>query len=343
MTKPRVLLAGHLPPPMGGIAAYCQALLGSTLADRVDLRFVQTSSQRRPFSTSGRATWKNLAEAFRDCGRFVGACLAHRPEIVHICTAPGLSFLKNSVCVMSARLLGIRVVLHPHCGLAKLYSGPSFWKWYCTRIFRLSSCVLVLSREWFALQDLLPKTRVRYLPNAMDIRPYLKIAAERSGARNGAVRLLYLGYLGEDKGTFDLLEAFDALEFKPAKVVLNLVGDFLTDQDKLRLEEKIVRVDLRGKECRLLPPAYGDAKLALFREADIFVYPSHYEGMPMAVLEAIAAGLPVVATAAGGIPDRITDGGTVFWCRSGPRVISAGPSSSYAATSACAPSSATGT
>ena len=160
MIKPRVLLAGHLPPPMGGIATYCQALLGSALADRVDLRFVQTSSQRRPFSTSGKATWKNLAEAFRDCGRFVGACLAHRPEAVHICTAPGLSFLKNSVCVMSARLLGIRVVLHPHCGFGKLYSGTAFWKWYCTRIFRLASAVLVLSREWFALRALLPRTSI---------------------------------------------------------------------------------------------------------------------------------------------------------------------------------------
>src|SRR4030042_2938072 len=133
--KPRVILAGHLPPMIGGIATFCQALLNSSLADRVDLRFVQTSPQGRPLLSSGKANWKNLRDAIRDCGRFFGACLTHRPVIAHICTAYGLSFLKHSMCVVFARVVGCHVILHPHCSFAKLYAGSSFWKWYCIRIF----------------------------------------------------------------------------------------------------------------------------------------------------------------------------------------------------------------
>lgn len=308
MTKLRIILAGALPPPMGGIATYCRTLLGSTLAEKVDLRFVRTSSQHRPLLATGQATWENLVEALRDGRRFLAACLAHRPAVVHLCTAPGLSFLKNSLHVVIARILGSRVILHPHCSYDTLYSGPFLWNWYCTRICRLSSAVLALSKEWFRIRDKLPGITVHYLPNAIDVRTYQKIAAGRTAGDRRSVQILYLGYLGEAKGTFDLLEAFESMDLSQGAAVLNLVGDFLTRQDKSRFEEWGGRCSARGKDCRLLPAVNGADKLARFQEADIFVYPSHHEGMPMAILEAMAAGLPVVATAVGGIPDRITNG-----------------------------------
>ncbi len=306
--KPRVLLAGHLPPPVGGIGTFCQALLASRLTDMVDLRFVLTSCQSRTLKDTGIATWQNFIEAIKDCGRFAGACLAHRPAVTHICTAPELSFLKHSFCAVFARLTGSRVVLHPHCSFARLYAGGPFWKWYCTRIFGLSSVVITLSNEWSLLQKLLPRTRVIYLPNAIDIRPYQELAAERSPDADRPLELLYLGYLGEKKGTFDLLAAFETMDAGQRKVVLNLVGEFLTIPDQRGLEEAVGRFAQAGKECRLWPPAFWKAKLARFEKADIFIYPSHDEGMPMAILEAMAAGLPVVAAAVGGIPDLIRDG-----------------------------------
>jgi len=70
LKKTRVLLSGHLAPPVGGIATFCQALLDSALAGLVDLRFVQTSSRRRALASSGQATWTNAFEAVKDCGRF---------------------------------------------------------------------------------------------------------------------------------------------------------------------------------------------------------------------------------------------------------------------------------
>jgi len=308
MIKPRVILAGHLPPPIGGIATFCQALLSSTLADHVDLRFVQTSSQRRSLLSSGQATWKNIVEAIADCGRFFGACIAHRPVIAHICTAPGLSFLKHSLCVIFARVVGCRVILHPHCSFTKLYAGTSFWKWYCTQIFRLSSGMIALSKEWFALRELLPEVRIYYLPNAIDIRPYRKIASRRSWTKQRQIQLLYLGYFGEAKGTYDLLDALKMMDVGECQVILNLVGGFLKHQDKDRLAEMASHVTDDGKTCCLMPPVSGEEKLACFEQADIFVFPSHHEGMPMAILEAMAAGLPVIATAVGGIPDLIANG-----------------------------------
>ena len=308
MKKLRVIVAGHLPPPVGGIATFCQALLNSTLENKVDLRFVQTSSQRRSLLSSGKATWENLVGATRDCGRFLMSCLVFHPAIAHICTSVGLSFLKHSLCVIFARVLGCRVILHPHCSFAKLYAGHSIWRWYCTQVFRLSNGIIALSKEWFALQKLLPKALIYYLPNAIDIRPYQKLASRRAWSQQQRIRLLYLGHLGEAKGTYDLLGALKLMDVGELQVILNLAGDFLTHQDKGRIMEMAGQFCDDRKTCILFPAVSGEKKLACFEEADIFVFPSHYEGMPMAILEAMAAGLPVIATAVGGIPDLIADG-----------------------------------
>jgi len=308
LKKTRVLLSGHLAPPLGGIATFCQALLDSALAGLVDLRFVQTSSRRRALASSGQATWTNAVEALKDCGRFVRACLAHRPDVVHVCTAVGASFLKNGFCVAFARAAGSRVVLHPHCSFEMLYAGPRIWRWYCDRIFRLSSAVVVLSKEWSALGERLPGVRISYLANAIDIGPYRVVAARRPRVEGGRIRLLYLGHIGKVKGTGDLLEAVEALDPGQCQVELELVGDPLPGEDEARLAAEAKAVSGPGKEARLLPPVSGQDKLACFERADIFVFPSHYEGMPMAVLEAMASGLPVVATAVGGVPELIRHG-----------------------------------
>ena len=111
--KPRILVSGHLPPPMGGIATFYQSLLNSSLPQKVDFCFVETSSQKRTLSQTGTFSFSNLMSAVSDYGRFTKAIIKHRPQLTHIATAFGLSFFKHSVCVIIARVFGSRVLIHP--------------------------------------------------------------------------------------------------------------------------------------------------------------------------------------------------------------------------------------
>jgi glycosyltransferase involved in cell wall biosynthesis len=307
--KLRVLISGHLPPPIGGMATYYQTLINSTLSEYVQFQFVQTSSQKRELSGSGRATFSNLIAAFRDCARFTQALVNFHPTIVHIGTAFGLSFLKHSYCVLVARILGKRVLLHPHCSLSVLYQERSkIWRWFFRNVIRLTDGIIVLSQEWLQLNSIVPGSKVFYLPNSIDSGLY-KSAREYhlgSNQRHGPSSILYLGYLGKAKGTFELIDAAQITHTRDPYMVFELVGSELTPGELSLLEEKVNTLGLQGT-VKLNGPADSIEKIEYFRNADIFVYPSYHEGTPMAILEAMASGLPIVASRVGGIPDVVSD------------------------------------
>ncbi len=307
VAKPRVLLSGHLPPPMSGIGTYYETLLGSSLPRQVSLQFIDTSSRRRPLSQTGSWSVSNLLSAVVDCIRFIKAVVVYRPEICHIATAFGLSFVKHSVCILVARVLGSKVLLHPHCSFYILYEQQGkAWQWFVRQIIGICHGVVALSNEWKGLQEVVPDCQIYYLPNAINLLDYIDVGREniKSKSERQCLHVLYLGYLGKAKGSFDLICAAKTILHQMEGVVFDLVGQ---EHAAGEMEQLNTRVAAAGLEqfIHIQSAVTGAEKIKLFRSADIFVYPSYHEGMPMAVIEAMACGLPIIATEVGGLPDLV--------------------------------------
>jgi glycosyltransferase involved in cell wall biosynthesis len=305
--KLKIVVSGHLPPPMGGVGMYYQTLLGSTLPAKVDLKFVETSAPNRPSSTTGRWSFSNIFSAFSDCFRFARAVMDHKPEVTHIATAFGLSFAKHSICVLIARLMHSKVLLHPHCSFLTLYSNTSkLWQWYVRQIIHLTDGVIALSTEWHQLEKYVPSCRVYNLPNGINLAPYYGVGSDRirSNENRLPLRILYLGHIGHMKGSFDLLSSAQKLIAQKDPVMFDLVGENLREGEIEQLKKQISDSG-SGPFIKVDPPAVGNTKIDLFRSVDVFVYPSYHEGMPMAIIEAMACGLPVIGTKVGGIPDLV--------------------------------------
>ncbi|MEM5775987.1 MAG: hypothetical protein AAGU05_13375, partial [Anaerolineaceae bacterium] len=206
----RVLVSGHIPPPMGGIAMFYKSLLESSLPQKVNLMFVQTSSHKRDLADAGKASWANVVSAVQDCVRFFKAVLRHKPQVSHIATAPGFSFLKHSLCVLIADLAGSKVLIHPHCSFAALYADmPGWWQAYVRFILKRTDGLIALSKEWEQIERVLPGLPVFLLPNAIKQDDYRLIARDRFSylPTRSVKNVLYLGYLGKAKGTYDLVES----------------------------------------------------------------------------------------------------------------------------------------
>jgi glycosyltransferase involved in cell wall biosynthesis len=304
---PRVLLAGHLPPPMSGIGSYYQTLLNSSLPRRINLRFIDTSLRRRPGSETGKWSFSNLMSAIGDCLRFTRAVIIYRPQICHIATSVGLSFLKHSVCVVIARVLGRKVLLHPHCSFYFFYERQGkVWQWFVRKVVGLCQGVVVLSHEWNKLQQVVPGCQTHYLPNAIDLSSYTDIGREKVESKNdtACAHILYLGHIGKEKGSFDLINAAKKILTQQKDVVFELAGMEQVKGDIEQLNSQIVAAGFE-QFIHICLHVVGPEKMQLFRSADIFVYPSYHEGMPIAVIEAMACGLPIVATQVGGLPDLV--------------------------------------
>jgi glycosyltransferase involved in cell wall biosynthesis len=208
-----------------------------------------------------------------------------------------------------ARRLGIPYVLKVHGSDLNVQAEHRLRRWQIRSALRHAGAVMAVSR---ALADKAialgaGATRVHVAYNGVD--GALFAPGSRSEARMrlglGGVDplLLYVGNLKASKGCLDLLEAFPALLKRRPQARLIYVGSGPCSAELLR------RMDALGctDHIKLVGAIAHDALGDWFRAADLLCLPSHNEGVPNVVLEAMACGTPIVATWVGGIPEVVPD------------------------------------
>lgn len=305
MTAPvtglRVLMIGPEPRVGGGISAVTGMILDSSLPARCLLTYLAEGTRAGALDKLRR--W--VAAVAREV-----TMLARRQvDVVHLQVGGGGSFYRHTVYLALARLAGRPVLFHWHipgdaAAATEVTGGNPFQGWLVRRALRWATVVLVLSESWqAALSGQLPtggvnSTRLVALHNPVDcaaIRP-----PSDPGLRSDAT-VLFLGDFSPRKGVRDLLAAAPAvLASHPTACFVITGGDPPSDVAALAAG--------LGAAVTFAGWVRGDEKLALLQEAALLALPSYAEGVPIAVLEAMAAALPVVTTPVGGIPDLIEDG-----------------------------------
>jgi glycosyltransferase involved in cell wall biosynthesis len=276
----------------GGVAAVVSVLRQHGLFERERVRYVAT---HREGSTGVKARgalagfWNTLL-----------ACVRQHPAVVHVHAASRASFVRKSIVLLIARLAGCKTIFHLHGGgfrqFATVEAGGLMRHWI-RHTLEASSVVITLSPGWARfVHGFAPRARVAVVPNSVPL-PAPSALPEEEG------RILFLGRLEPAKGVFELLAAGALLapRFPALRLVLGGEGD--ADAVRRRAAELGIgeRVELLG----WVGPQARDEQLA---RASVFCLPSHAEGLPMAMLEAMASGTAVVASSVGGIPETIADG-----------------------------------
>jgi glycosyltransferase involved in cell wall biosynthesis len=286
-----VLMVGTDLEGMGGVRAVVRGYVDGGLFQRHPCVYVA--------SHRAGSNWVKITTAVKAWLRV--AVLLHRMDapLVHVQTASRGSFWRKFVVCLLARLAGRPYIVHLHGGgFACFYKESGA---LARRLIRSTlahaALVIALSEEWREqLLRICPTARIEVLHNAVPVpdirRPRPREIIEPT--------LLFLGHILRDKGVYDLVRAFALIapKFPRAKLVLGGVGEVGTVKQLAAQLEILQRVS-----C----PGWLDVerKAAALAGSQVFLLPSYIEGMPMALLEAMSWGLPVIATPVGGIPQVV--------------------------------------
>ena len=292
-------MLGPAPSRRGGIAAVVAQYVDSWDSSKYRLRRIAT------YAPEATSPWAKIGIAMRALGEYVGVLWGEPPDVLHVHFSWRGSFYRKSIFILVARVLAVpRLVLHCHGGRFPAFyrSRTAPGRWWIRTTISAADQLLVVSNELRGFFDGLGLgVDVEVLPNPIFSPPDLGSSKVRSPL------VLSVGELREGKGTYDLLAAVpEVLKACPA-AEFRLAGT----GDNKRIEAQLAGQPWGGR-VKLLGWVGEADKPALFEEASVFVLPSHAEGLPVAILEAMSYGVPVVSTRVGGIPDAVVEGETGF-------------------------------
>ena len=264
-------------------------------APEIRLHMVTTRWSERPWL-------KHLSTASALVG-FIGSCLRRRGAVVHVNIAPRGSTYRKRIFWLVARALGHPTLLHLHgSGYDEFYrSRGRRSRQAIRRMFQAADHVVVLGDHWhaFVTGELgVPPDRVSIVPNGVPEPPRSR------EARLEPPLLVTMGAVGERKGTDVLIDALAALPKDLGwRAVVGGNGDLAPWREAARKAGIGDRIEFTGW--------LGEAAVGQWLDrGSIFVLPSRAENQPVAILEAMARGLPVVSTRIGAIPEQVIDGET---------------------------------
>ena len=188
-------------------------------------------------------------------------------------------------------------------------------KWPLRRIYARADAIACISRVLRdeALAFGVPATRVHLLPNAVDMTRFSPAPSEERDARRrhfgfgpDDVVCLYVGRLSREKGVLELAAAWK--ELQPANATLLLAGPDMPGSpwDAGPAAREFIGRNGLTSSVRFLGPS--DDVASVLQLADVAVQPSHFEALGLSAIEALACGVPVIASDVGGLPDFIRDG-----------------------------------
>jgi glycosyltransferase involved in cell wall biosynthesis len=223
-----------------------------------------------------------------------------RPDVVHT-----HGYRADVVSGSAALSLGLPVVTTMH-GFIVNDLKDRLYQWVQRRVVRRFGAVIAVSRPLIDVLALagVPRSRIRLIPNGYaPAAPPLGRAAARDalGVPRDGARIGWVGRLGHEKGCDVMLEALALLPDVNAS--LSVLGD---GAERARLEQQAQRL---GVTERVTWHGAVPGAAPLYPAFDLFALSSRTEGTPIALLEAMSAGVTVVATRVGGVPDVLGDAG----------------------------------
>lgn len=228
-----------------------------------------------------------------------------RPDIIH---CQGLQIAPSAL--LAKKFLGLPYLVY--CHGSDVYLPWKFKSLISEQVLKNANAVVALTEDMKKKVEELYNRKIFVIPNGIELKNFKNLSKDIARQKLKLAKeekfLVFVGTLKQVKGLKYLIEAVKILKGKMPEMRLLIIGE---GGEKENLQEQVEKLKLKqnviffGKLANEKIPEYMIA-------SDIFVLPSLSEGLPVTVLEAMAAGLPIVATQVGGLPEIVKQGQNGF-------------------------------
>ena len=223
-------------------------------------------------------------------------------RFIYIHTASFNSFYRKSFFLFLAVLFRKKIILHIHPSYFYLFitafSGvkKKFFFWLLSQV---DSFVVLTEDMQQKINTLFPGKPVYVLHNPVDVNAMgVPGKAEREKAK-----LLFLGWFNREKGVYDLVDAAQILVVEGVDFIIDFYGTKEIEQLRKYVSERKLDAFIKVHGW-----ANENQKLEALHHSTALVLPSHTEGIPNVILEAMAAKIPIISTLVGGLAEILRDG-----------------------------------
>ena len=308
LKKSKLLIVGAFPPNdkkiYGGILKSCNIILKSIIREEFEIIIIDSCQISNPppnfFIRFILAIKRTISLLFK--------LISNKPDVALIFSSDGASAIEKGVMILFCNSFKCKTLIFPRAGKLIYQVENSKLMYKIIRfLYSKSSIFLCQGKKWkdFALNILsIDKKKVKILNNWTATDELIKIGESRNYDKKIiSHKLLFVGWLEKTKGVFDLLKISNNLHSNGIDFNLTLVGGGNAENP---IKSYIKNNNL--KNVKLLGWLNSNELTKVFKNHDVFVFPSWYEGMPNVLIEAMASGLAVISSSAGVISDNLNDG-----------------------------------
>lgn len=227
-------------------------------------------------------------------------------KLIHLHSAADGSFYRKFLALKIAKIFRKKVIfnIHPIWFIVFYNKSNNFIKRIITNALNNSDLILVLSENIKSeITNICQNRNIQILYNPVAIKEFNHIPSD-------TIRVTFMGNLNKNKGVYDIIEA--AKYIQNPNIIINLYGKGIFEEfNNLISDNQVTEI------VKIQGWIGGAEKDIALENSDIYILPSYTEGLPMSILEAMSAGLPIISTPVGGIPEAVKDGVNGFLIQPG--------------------------
>lgn len=304
---------GSLPPPLIGPTIATRIILNSKINEKFNLIHLDTSDHRN-INTLGVVDLKNIYLAFKHYCVLCWLIINKWPDMVYIPVSQTTKgYLRDSVFILISKFFGRKVICHLRGGNFKNWyeTTNSSTKWFVRKIHTLVDGQIVLGEKLINLfEGIISRENIFVVPNGRDFSfQNDKVEIFENEQNTRTIRILFLSNLIKEKGYKDVLYSVKEVAQYFMTVKYIFAGIWMSDKERIECDKYIKNEEIE-EFIDFVGIVKGKDKRTLLQKADIFLFPTYYppEGHPWVIVEAMAAGLPIISTDQGAITESIIDG-----------------------------------